>query len=631
MPTNTSIKELEALITDARTAYYNSDEPTMSDAEFDALCDELTKLDPNNKALTAIGAPPSSEWVKVKHLAPMGSLNKVNTPEDMSSWVNDKLGGREVVVVEKLDGLSICCQYQDGKLVHAPLRGGGDEGEDILANVVKMHGVVKKLKSKFNGTIRGEIVLTKTDHKKHFPSYANPRNAASGLCRRFDGEGSEHLTIMAYDVIGDEDFAKEEEKFVFLKKNGFLVPNYLVCKNANDINALWQLYQDKTRASLDYEIDGLVSSCCDLVFQRSLGEHDMRPKGKLAFKFLNQFIKTTVKEIKWDVGGSGRVCPVCWFEPVSILGSTIEKASVYNVAYIKKLGIGAGATVMVCKAGEIIPRVEKVIKPAKEVASPPDFCPSCDTKIIVQGEYLICPNRDCKPQVVGRVARWVGELNILELGDTLIEKLVETGLVKDPSDLYTLTVDSLSKIERMGEKSALNVFNSIWGRNPVPLELFLGSLSIPFIGSSMISMLIAAGHDTLDKLQAMKQSDIEKVKGYGSGSVKASALFGGLKDNEGLITALLKNGVEIKEKVMGALTGKVFVFTGKSSLPRKNLEQLVVDNGGTVKSSVGSGVTHLVLADKNSQSTKAVKARSLGTECISEEDFMEMVGLDWTE
>ncbi len=621
--------ELETIIIEARNAYYNSDEPLMTDAEYDDLCDELTVLNPDSKALTQVGAAPTSEWKKVKHLAPMGSLNKVNTPEEMTTWIADKLGGREVIVVDKLDGLSLCAQYQNGKLVHAPLRGDGLEAEDILTNAIKMHGMVKELKSKFSGTIRGEIVLTKTDHQKWFKDYANPRNASSGICRRFDGDGSEHLTLMVYDAIGDETFATEYDKLRFLETNGLIVPNYKVCKTADEVNAIWREYQNKTRASLNYEIDGIVCSCNDIGFQTSLGEHNMRPKGKMAFKFLNQFIETTVSKLVWEVGGSGCFTPVCWFAPVSLLGSTIEKASVYNLDYIRKLKLGVGARVSVCKANEIIPRVERVITPATKVMEPPTHCPACETKVVIDGAYITCPNREgCKPQIIGRIAKWVAKLNVLEIGDGLIEKLVESKLAMTPADLYKLTVEQLSNVERMGEKSAKNVHTSLWKCNPVPLDLFVGGLTINNVGSTTVRLLMDQGFDTIEKLRALDIEGIKNVKGFGE--TRAVALYNGLRDNETIIDELLANGVVIKQMEKVAMkTDKLatisVAFTGKSSRTRAELQALVIENGGTCPSSVSSKVQYLVMADPNSTSTKANKARSMGVKIISEETLMQMI------
>jgi DNA ligase (NAD+) len=619
------IKELETKISKAQTSYYNGI-AIIDDDEYDALIYELANLDPNNKLVVKVGAEPSNEWVKEKHLTSLGSLDKVNTPQDMSDWISDKLGNRQVMVVEKLDGLSLGIQYENGKLTKSLLRGNGLEGENILQNVIKMNGAIKNLSSSFNGTIRGEIVLLKSDHEEYFPDYSNPRNAASGLCRKLDGDDSEHLTLMCYDIIGDINFKTEEDKFNFLIKNKFITPNYKMCKTSQEVNDIWKEYQDKTRASLDYEIDGLVVYCNDIYFQESLGQTNMRPKGKLAFKFANQFIKTTVLEITWTTGNSGRVTPICWIDEVNLLGSNIKKASVYNIDYIEKLGLGKGAEVLVCKAGEIIPRIEKVIKSGEQTIIPIN-CPTCNSLLEMNGKHLSCTNiSGCVAQLEGRIKNWIKELNILEFGETLITKLVETGKVTTIADLYTLTIDSIASIDRMGKKSATKVYNNLWAANEVSLEVLLGGLSIPMIGQSSIKTIMEAGCDTLEKFGQLKANDFEKVSGIGP--VKAKSLADGLINNQQLIIDLLTNGVKIKEKkqkIVGKLSNLSFCFTGTMLNKRAVLEKMVEDNGGDIKDKVIAGLTYLVIADPSSTSSKAVSARKFGTNLISEDNFLDMV------
>jgi len=614
--------ELEKKIKLAQDSYYNNSS-IMEDDEYDALIYELTCLDPNNQLIIKIGAEPTDEWKKVKHLIDLGSLNKVNLPSEMTDWIGKTLQNRDVVVVEKLDGLSIGCQYQNGKLVVAALRGNGYEGENILSNVLKMKGCVKSVPN-FTGTIRGEIVLTKSDHEQFFKDYSNPRNAASGLCRRLDGDGCEHLTLMFYQAAGEEEFTTDFEMLKFLTTNKFITPKYTLCTSAIKVNEIWQEYQDKTRQELEYEIDGLVVSCNDFAFQQSLGTTNLRPKGKMGFKFANQFVKTTVKEIKWACGNSGRITPVCWVEPVLLLGSTVEKASVYNIDYIKKLGLDVGAEVLICKAGEIIPRIEQVVKGTGTTAKVPTNCPSCGTEAQMDGKHLICPNEtSCPARTLGRIQNWVNELNLLEWGESLLSKLVETGKATTVADLYTLTVDNLASIDRMGKKSAQKCYDILHSHNEVSLEVFLGGLSIPMIGQSTIKAIMSTGCDTLEKISKMDTVALEKVPGVGP--TKAESLEKGLKNNQQLISELLANGIKIKEKIMGNLSDKSFVFTGKMLNKRAELEEMVVSAGGTTKSSVTKGVTYLVIADPESMSSKAVSARKLGTQLISEEDFLEMV------
>lgn len=630
--TKSRIEELSELVIKARHDYYN-DQPTISDKVFDAWRDELEQLDPKNPAVTGIGAPIApSAWQKAKHQIPMGSLDKVNTPDEFRKWYRDVCPNEDLFVSEKLDGLSIELVYENSRLIQGITRGDGEIGEDITSNVVKMGGVPQILKgTNFTGSFRGEIILTKSNHKLYHTDKANPRNAASGISKRLDGVGSDHLDILLYQVIGDVDFKTEEDQFTFLKKMGCKTPNYQTIVNGTNKKTAdelaiegWTAYQGVIRDNLDYDIDGLVFRISDMAKQLELGDKDLRPKGAKAFKFENEARESILQDIIWQVGNSGRITPVAVVDPVMLVGATVTRASLYNLAYINELGIGIGAKVLVVRANDVIPRIEEVItKPAK-VATGPKNCPVCNGTVTLDGENLVCTNvDDCLAQIEGRIKNWVAELNILELGVTLIEKLAQAKLVTTPADLYTLTVDQLANLDRMGEKSAKNVYESLWKVNPITLDLLIGALSIPMIGSSSIRLLMDAGYDSLAKIRAMNSSDMEAIKGMGPS--RAESLVSGLRKYKNVIDALLTNGLKIKDKVIGTLTGKSFCFTGSMRTKRAVLEQMVLDAGGTNKSSVGKGLAYLVIDDTSSTSSKAVAARKIGTSLLSEDEFLKLV------
>ena len=620
----TRIKELETKIFKARTDYYHH-QPTVSDKIYDAWVDELRVLDPTNKAVTAIGAPVvPSEWKKAKHQIPMGSLDKVNTPPELSKWADEMAKGDELFVTEKLDGLSIEVVYEDGSLHQAITRGDGETGEDVTVNVVKMGGVHSHLKHKFTGSLRGEIIMKKSIHKLHFADKANPRNAASGTCKRLDGVGVNHLDIIFYQVLGDVDFKTEEKQFKWLENQGLTVPNYWTFKDAAEANAHWRQYQDKERDKLDYDIDGLVIRVNDMAKQIALGDKDMRPKGAIAFKFDNEARESVLRGITWQVGNSGRLTPVATVDPVQLVGATVTRASLYNMSYIEELGLDIGATVLVSRANDVIPRIEETIKGTGTVAKAPKHCPECNGVTKFDGENLVCTNTTtCPAQIKGRIKNWIKELNLLEWGDTLVEKLVDSGKVADISDLYLLKVDDIANLDRLGEKTAKKVLEILWANKEVPLEVFLGALSIPMIGQSTIKAIMNAGCDDLTKFGQLGAAQFEQVPGVGP--TKAKFLADGLKHNQKLITALLDNGVEIKVRAVGTLTGKSVCFTGSMQNKRPVLEKMASDAGADVKGSVGKGLTYLVIADPNSTSSKAVAARKLGTTLISEEDFLDLV------
>jgi len=618
------IKELEGNIFQARNDYYNGT-ATVSDKVYDAWVDELRTLDPSNKAVTSVGAPViPSEWKKAKHQIPMGSLDKVNTPAELSKWVKDTYPDGKLLITEKLDGLSIEVVYENGTLVQAITRGDGEVGEDITVNVVKMGGVQSHLKEKFTGSLRGEIIMKKSIHKTHFADKANPRNAASGISKRLDGQGVDKLNIFFYQALGDIDFDNEQLQFVWLRNQGLDTPNWWVVKTDDDVNKFWRNYQDKERDKLDYDIDGLVVRVDDMAKQMALGEKDLRPKGAIAFKFDNEARESVIRDIIWQVGNSGRITPVAVVDPVQLVGATVTRASIYNIAYIEELKLDIGAKVLVARANDVIPRIEELIKGTGKIALAPRQCPECGGSTRMDGENLVCTNsQSCRAQIVGRIKNWIKELNLLEWGDSLVEKLVEAKKVATVADLYKLKVDDIANLDRIGEKTAKKCLDILWANKEVSLEMFLGALSIPMIGQSTIKTIMSAGCDTLEKFLQLKAENFEQVPGVGP--IKARFLADGLKHNQALILEILDNGVKIKDRVVGVLSGKSICFTGAMKNKRSVLEKKAADAGADVKGSVGKGLTYLVIADPNSTSSKAVAARKLGTTLISEEDFLKLV------
>lgn len=641
-------KELADELLRAKYTYYDIKLPdgmkplVLTDKVYDTREAELRALNPNHWVLKIVGAPQTqSEWKKAKHSIPMGSLNKVNTPDEMSKWTKDVAKDEELFVTQKLDGLSIECLYEDGKLVQAITRGDGETGEDITSNVIKMGGVVSELKvdnkkigkmaavitaqnSTFTGSLRGEIIMRKSVHQKYFADKANPRNAASGVSKRLDGVGSDLLEILFYQALGDVDFLTEVDQFKWLKLQGVGIPTYWLFDDVDEVNKHWREYQDKDRDKLDYDIDGLVVRINSLEVQMAKGDKDLRPLGAMAFKFDNEMKESTIKDIIWQVGNSGRITPVAVVEPVVLVGATVTRASIYNMAYIEELGLDIGAKVLVARANDVIPRIEELVKGTGKLAKPPEFCPECGGLTKMDGENLICGNtKHCRAQIIGRIKNWVNEIPLLEWGDTLIEKLVDAKKVKTVADLYTLKVSDIANLDRLGDKTAEKCLKILDDNRELSLEVFLGGMSIPMIGQSTIKAIMNEGCDTLERFGQLSADDFAKVPGVGP--TKAKSLADGLRTYQKVILDLIANGVKIKAKVIGTLTGKSVCFTGSMKNKRPVLEKMASDQGADVKGSVGKGLTYLVIADPNSTSSKAVAARKLGTKLISEEDFLDLV------
>jgi DNA ligase (NAD+) len=613
--------ELEKLISAAREDYYVKHKPKVSDATFDAWVDELRGLRPKSPQVTGVGAAVKSEWKKVAHEIPMGSLDKVNFPFEMAKWIKDNNTG-ELFVTEKLDGISVALRYENGVFTQGVTRGDGQEGEDITRNVAKMAGVPAKLPKDITAQFRGEIICTLSSLAKNFPEYANPRNTASGIASRLDGTGSEHLTVLVYRVAeGADNLPTRSAQLSWIRKLGFKTPNSSVTL---DPEPIWEEYQKTTRDKLDYAIDGLVVEINDVAKQEAMGESSGCPNGARAFKFAAPSRESTLRQIDNQTGGAGHITPVAIFDEVNLLGTKVTRASLYNWKYIRDLKLNVGARILVARANDVIPRVTEVVEGTGSVAEPPSKCPSCGAPTDWDGEYLVCTDTaDCPAQTLGRLIRYVKSLNILEWGEAVMERLVAAGMVKNVADLYRLEKLNLADIDRMGEKSAQNLLKTLWAKNPLPIESFFGALSIPGCGESMIRLIVDAGYDTVEKLLAVRTEQLMAIKGLGP--VRSKTLSDWFSTHgKDVVKDTLSTGLKLKDRVRGGLTGKSFCFTGKSEHKRADLEDMVRNAGGTVKGSVGAGLTYLVMADPNSASTKAQAAKKHGTVTISESDFVKM-------
>ena len=643
------INELAELIEKYQKSYYTG-EAEISDAEFDALWDELKQLAPDHPLLQKIGSDTSDQIVsggifeKARHLIPMGSQEKAADADQFLEWA-EKHKYEEYLVEYKLDGASLELQYENGRFLKAVTRGDGTTGDDITKNVLKMKGLVHALDGAYTGGVRGEVIMSHDVHKQHFAEKANCRNAANGLMKRKDGEGSEYLEIICYDAFFTDfggsaaPFNDELEKMAWLKKTGFQTVPVKICKNAKEVID-YRAEVMELRKSLPFDIDGLV------IKNRQIDMEDARrnrPDKQIAFKFNLEEAVSILRRVIWNENGA-TYTPVAEFDTVELAGTKVSRASLANPNLIKELGVEIGSHVVVTKRGEIIPKIESVVPQKAEEGmlfasttpiSLPEKCGTCGSKLVNEGTRLYCPNKQCAKRVLHQLEKWIDSAKIRDIGFTLIRSLFESGDVKSISDLYRLNEQVLVKHflneeSREKEKESLGakkVLAAIEKSRSMSLETFIAGFDIEGIGATMVEKLVAAGFDTLDSFLNATEEQIAGV--FGFALITAHTLVTGLAENKEEMLSLVESGtitIQTVQKASRKLAGKSFCFTGElHSMKRAQAEALVKDNGGSCKSSVTKDLTYLVTNDTSSGSSKNQKAASYGIAIIDEEAFLKMV------
>lgn len=632
----TRIEELEKLISKYQKSYYDG-EGEISDAEFDKLWDELKSLDPNNPILHKVGAD-SGNFAKVQHVMPMGSQEKAANPEEFLAWAN-KHQYDQYLVEYKLDGASLELQYENGYLVRAVTRGDGSIGDDITANARKMGGVNAAIYKDgqlvpFTGGVRGEVIMTHQVHKDYFSDKANCRNAANGLMKRKDGQGSEFLKLITYDALstdGKTYFTNEEEKIRWLMDCGFNVVKLVICKSPDRVIAYRAKVMEE-RKNIEYDIDGLV------IKERKINLEDARrarPDHQIAFKFSLEEAVSTLRQVEWSING-GTYTPVAIFDEVELNGTRVQRASLANPDKMRQLGVRIGSHVVVVKRGEIIPKIESVVEEKDIVTSEipfPCVCEVCGTKLIDEGSRLYCPNKECSKRVLHQLLKFQDVVDIRDLGTTLITDLFKDGRLKSISDIYSLSQEDLvpyflNEESMEAEKKSLGaqkVYNSIQSHRNMKLATFVAGFDIEGIAESSAEKLVNAGFNTLEKLLAASEDQIAQVSGFAE--IMAHTVVEGLAENAEEMKSLITSGTIILEaEGQGSLSGKSFCFTGElHSMKRADAEALVKKNGGSIKSSVTKDLSYLVTNDTTSGSSKNVKAAKFNIPIIDENAFLELV------
>lgn len=656
------IEELRKLINHHNYRYYVLDSPEISDAEYDALMQEMKRLEEAHPQLVTpdsptqrIGATPVAEFGTVEHPAPMLSLANAFFYEDLQAWhkrVTNLLSGRsfDFVCELKIDGLAIALTYANGRLVTGATRGDGFRGENITQNLRTVRSIPLSLPpdapSRFE--VRGEVFMPRSSFKKlneereaqGLPLFANPRNAAAGSVRQLDSRitASRSLDMFIYAlgwVEGKQMPSTHWEIMEFLKHLGFKInPNNTRCDTLEAAESYHSKYIER-RHELPYEIDGIVVKINEIALQNELGDVGREPRWAIAYKFPSIQANTRLVGIGISVGRTGTLNPYAILEPVFVGGVTIRQAALHNEDDIKRKDIRIGDMVIVQRAGDVIP---EVVGPVASLRTGqerefimPRNCPVCGAEAIrPEGEAMArCANVSCPAQILQRLQHFVsrGAMDMDGVGEKLCAALYEAGLIKDVADFYFLTQEQLLTLERMADKSVSNILNSIAASKDRPLPRVLFALGILHVGEQ-IAEVIANHFGSMDRIAKASQEELQAIPTIGPTIAQSVSVFFRQPDNIRLLEKLKQAGVRLEGEVSGPkaqpLAGMDFVITGHlEGLTREQAESRVRELGGGVGSSVTRKTTYVVVGA--GPGSKLEKARSLGIKILNEAEFLKLI------
>ena len=663
MNTKQKIESLREELRQHNYNYYILDDATISDYEFDIKLKELQALEAAhpeffdaNSPSQRVGGAITKNFKTTVHDSRMYSLDNSYSKEDLLDWetrIKKMVDGNVNYTCElKYDGASISLTYENGKLLRAVTRGDGVQGDEVTANIKTINTVPLQLKGDFpeRFDIRGEIVLPiegflKMNEERienEEEPYKNPRNTASGSLKLQDSSevAKRPLECLLYSIVGNNlNITSQFEGLEKARAWGFKVPQEAKLVNSIDEVLEYVDYWDEHRYNLPYEIDGVVVKVNNLYQQDELGFTAKAPRWAMAYKFKAEQVSTRLNEITYQVGRTGAITPVANLEPVQLAGTTVKRASLHNADQIEKLDIREGDEVFVEKGGEIIPKIIAVDFTKRSENSVPTqyitHCPECDTKLVrLEGEAKhYCPNYNgCPPQVVGRIQHYISRkaMDIDGLGGETVALLVKEGLINNYSDLYELTVEQVIPLERMAEKSAVNLINGIEASKQIPFERVLFALGIRYVGETVAKKL-AKHYKSIDALMFASQLDLVTVDEIGERIAESVVAFFSSEENKQIIERLRSFGVQLEisaEKLANQtdkLKGQTFVVSGVfETISRNELKKLIEDNGGKVSSSISSKTTYVVAGDKMGPS-KRTKAENLNIPILTENDFLDVL------
>ena len=649
------VNELTKIIEYHNNLYYNNDEPEISDYEYDMLLRELENLEAEYPELKSpdsptnrVGGSAGEKFSPVTHAVPMESLHDSFSHDELRDFdrrVREAAGSVKYVVEPKFDGLSVSCEYRNGVFTRGSTRGDGTTGEDVTDNLMTIKSLPKRLKNAPEFIeVRGEVymsfesfnALVKRQEENEEKPAKNPRNAAAGSLRQKNSKitAERQLDIFVFNIqqLEGAQVSSHSQSLEYLKQLGFPTSFHKTFTDIEDVISEIERIGEH-RGEYDYAIDGAVVKVDDFSQRELLGSTAKYPRWAEAYKYPPEEKPTKLLQIEINVGRTGVLTPVGVFEPVLLAGTTVSRATLHNSDFIAEKGVNVGDTVIIRKAGEIIPEVLSVAVKG-ENAEPfkfPKVCPSCGSPVSRDDEAAIrCTNTDCPAQLMRHLIHFVSRdaMDIDGLGPAVLEQLVGENLIKSPADLYRLEASQLISLERMAEKSANNLVAAVEKSKENELYRLVFALGIRNIGLKA-AKLICENFATIDDIMNASAEDFEKIEGFGSVMAQSVQGYFALESTRELIDELKQLGLKMKPSEQkpkgGLLEGKTFVLTGTlPNMKRSEAAKLIEAHGGKTSSSVSKKTSFVVAGEE--AGSKLTKAQSLGITILSEQELLDMLG-----
>ena len=640
------MKELIDILNRASAVYYQGKDEIMSNFEYDKLYDELVSLE-KESGLVLAGSPTQkvgyeilSELPKQTHPSPMLSLDKTKQVNELESWLGDKEG----LLSWKMDGLTVVLTYENGQLLNAVTRGNGVVGEVITNNAKVFKKLPISIPFKGHMVLRGEAVITYSEFEKINASlseeeqYKNPRNLCSGSVRQLNNEitAKRNVELYAFTLVEAEgvDFENSQKnKMEFMRKQGFQVVEYKLVTRENIAETV-EWFSDKVKTN-DFPSDGLVLLYDDIEYGDSLGSTAKFPRNAIAFKWADEVAKTRLLEMEWSASRTGLINPVAIFEPVELEGTTVSRASVHNISIVRELKLGIGDEIEVYKANMIIPQIAKNLTESDSLEIP-DKCPVCGEKTVIHKEndveVLFCENPDCLAKKIKSISLFVSRdaMNIDGMSEATIEKFIARGFLHELADLFKLEryKDEIISMEGFGEKSYEKLIKAADAAKVTTTAKFIYSLGISGIGLSNAKMICKALDNDFDKIRKVSREELIEIDGVGEVLADSFVRFFEKENNNHVVDDLLKiiKMEDSESSVQNDMEGMNFVITGSVNhfSNRGAVKELVESRGGKVTGSVTSKTKYLINNDSTSNSSKNKKAKELGVQIITEDEFIDM-------